>query len=200
MTVTTIKSGSDEQLSGTRKELSTDGSSTSFRGVLATHSRVIEVQHQTVDFHVDFEVFNQNLLDLLGRFNANDVAKAGSDLQDALARLQVAQGKYGLMLFGEGLDHGALFPLIESPARKSIRYHIGNPLIAIKMERKNMGVALYAPLTVLVYELSPGVVRVEYDLPSSMFGQFNDAEIDQVAAALNTKLYVVLLAAAGVSD
>ena len=200
MTDTAIKSGSDEQLNNTRKKLATDGSSTSLGGVPATHSRVIEIQHQTVDFHVDFDSFNRNLLDLLGRFNANDVAKAESNLKDALTRLQAAQGKYGLMLFGEGLDHGALFPLVDSPARKSIRYHIGNPLIAIKMERKNMGVALYAPLTVLVYELSPGIVRVEYDLPSSTFGQFNDADIDQVAAALNTKLYAVLLAAAGVSN
>lgn len=166
------------------------------RGILAMHSQSIEVEHQIIDFHIEFDVFNQNLTGLLGRFDSNDVAIAASNLKDSLERLKEAQGQYGLVLFGEGLDHGALFPLIELPVRKSIRYHIGNPLIAIKMERMNMGVALYAPLTVLVYALSPGVVRVEYDLPSSTFGQFRNAEINQVAAMLNTKLYTLLLTAA----
>ena len=63
-----------------------------------------------------------------------------------------------------------------------------------------MGVALYAPLTVLAYELTPGTVRVEYDLPTSTFGQFEDPEIDKVAAILDPKLYALLLKAAGVSN
>lgn len=68
------------------------------------------------------------------------------------------------------------------------------------MEQKNMGVALYAPLTVLIYEKTPGSVRVEYDLPSTTFGQFRDPDIDKVAAVLDTKLYALLLKSAGMSD
>jgi uncharacterized protein (DUF302 family) len=161
----------------------------------------IQLQHRTVDLAVDFDTFSRNLVSLLGHFNPADVTIAATDLKRGLERLQASQGEQGLMLFdGTHSDHGALFPLVGKPARKSIRYHIGNPLIAIRMEQKNMGVALYAPLTVLAYELTPGSVRVEYDLPTSTFGQFHDPDIDKVAAILDPKLYALLLKAAGVSN
>jgi len=160
----------------------------------------VQIKHRTVDLPVEFDTFNRNLVGLLGRFNPADVTIAATDLKRGLERLQASQGEQGLMLFDGSNDHGALFPLVGQPARKSIRHHLGNPLIAIKMEQKNMGVALYAPLTVLAYELTPGTVRVEYDLPTSTFGQFEDPEIDKVAAILDPKLYALLLKAAGVSN
>src|SRR5450755_685104 len=145
----------------------------------------VQIQHRTVDLAVEFETFNRSLVGLLGHFNPTDVTIAATDLKRGLERLQASQGEQGLMLFDGSNDHGALFPLVGQPARKSIRYHLGNPLIAIKMEQKNMGVALYAPLTVLAYERTPGSVRVEYDLPTSTFGQFHDPDIDKVAAILD---------------
>lgn len=160
----------------------------------------IDIKHQTVDLPVDFDTFNKKLVSLLGHFDPNDTVIATTDLKRGLERLQASQGEQGLMLFDGSNDHGLLFPLIGQPARKSIRHHLGNPLIAIKMEQKNMGVALYAPLTVLIYEKTPGSVRVEYDLPSTTFGQFRDPDIDKVAAVLDTKLYALLLKSAGMSD
>ena len=161
----------------------------------------VQLQHRTIDLPVEFDTFSRNLVSLLGHFNPADVMIAATDMKRGVERLQASQGEQGLMLFdGVHSDHGALFALVGKPVRKSIRYHIGNPLIAIRMEQKNMGVALYAPLTVLAYELNPGTVRVEYDLPTSTFGQFKDPEIDKVAAVLDPKLYALLLKAAGVSN
>jgi uncharacterized protein (DUF302 family) len=45
------------------------------------------------------------------------------------------------------------------------------------MIKNNAGAGLYMPLHLLVYEKLNGKVAVEYDLPSSSFAQFNNAEI-----------------------
>jgi uncharacterized protein (DUF302 family) len=44
------------------------------------------------------------------------------------------------------------------------------------------------PLRVLLYENAEGKTCIEYDKPSSLFGQFGTAEIDAVAAMLDKKL------------
>ncbi|WP_114969435.1 DUF302 domain-containing protein [Rhodoferax ferrireducens] len=168
------------------------------RPVVATTT--VQIQHRTVDLAIDFDTFSRNLIGLLGHYNPADPVIGGSDLKRGLERLKASQGEQGLMLFDSPLDHGVLFPLIGQPARKSFRFHIGNPLIAIQMERKNMGIALYAPLTILAYERAPGSIRVEYDMPSSSFGQFQDADINKVAAVLDTKLHLLLLKAAEVPE
>jgi hypothetical protein len=52
--------------------------------------------------------------------------------------------------------------------------------------------ALYAPLTVLVYETASAAVRVEFDRPSSLFGQFGDPAVTAVAADLDVKLNALI--------
>ena len=47
---------------------------------------------------------------------------------------------------------------------------------------------LYAPLPVLVYENEGGKTCVEYDRPSSLFGQFGNAKVTEVATMLDQKL------------
>jgi uncharacterized protein (DUF302 family) len=56
------------------------------------------------------------------------------------------------------------------------------------MTEYDIRAALYAPLRVLVYEDTQSKVHVEYDLPSSLFGQFHDAKVDVVARELDEKL------------
>jgi hypothetical protein len=43
------------------------------------------------------------------------------------------------------------------------------------------------PLTAFVWEAKPGVVRVEYHLPSWQFGQFGLSEVSALAATLDSK-------------
>jgi hypothetical protein len=51
--------------------------------------------------------------------------------------------------------------------------------------------------TVLVYETSEGLTRIEYDLPSSLIAQFGDAGLTEAAHALDVALARAFSAAAG---
>jgi uncharacterized protein (DUF302 family) len=104
-------------------------------------------------------------------------------------------GSSGFMLFGT-TDHGALLSIF-GVKKKAIQYIVGNPLIAIQMTQHNLAAGLYAPLRVLVYEDNRGRTCLEYDKPSSLFGQFNDDRITTVASLLDRKLEDLIAAAVG---
>ncbi len=84
-------------------------------------------------------------------------------------------------------DHGKLLKIFGTP-RKAKQYVLGNPLIAITMTRHDIRAAGYAPLRMLVYEGDDQSTRVEYDQPSSLFGQFNNPEVTTVGQSLDAKL------------
>jgi hypothetical protein len=44
----------------------------------------------------------------------------------------------------------------------------------------------------LVYEDSQHKTQIEYDLPSSLFGQFNNSEVNVVAKELDLKLETLI--------
>ena len=56
------------------------------------------------------------------------------------------------------------------------------------MPRHAIGASLYAPLRVLIYEADDGKTCIEYDRPSSLFGQFGDERVGRVAAELDQRL------------
>lgn len=93
-------------------------------------------------------------------------------------------------------DHGALLGLY-GQTRDAVQYEIGNPLTASTMTRYGLAAALYAPLRVVIYERDGGGSRIEYDLPSSLFGQLGDARITKVAQGLDVALSRALSLAAG---
>jgi uncharacterized protein (DUF302 family) len=124
----------------------------------------------------------------LGRFDP-DVYKAlaaSEDVEQARAKLEAMAGPSGFMLFGT-TDHGALLRLA-GQKRKAIQYVVGNPLVALQMTQHDLRAGLYAPLRVLLYEDDRGRTCLEYDRPSSLFGQFNDDRIAPVATMLDRKL------------
>ncbi|MEI9916960.1 MAG: DUF302 domain-containing protein [Methylovirgula sp.] len=92
-------------------------------------------------------------------------------------------------------DHGALLKA-QGGARNAIQYEIGNPLTASLMTKHKLQAALYAPLRVVLYENSNGGTTFEYDKPSTLFGQFGDAQVDKVAHDLNQELEQALRRAA----
>jgi uncharacterized protein (DUF302 family) len=65
------------------------------------------------------------------------------------------------------------------------------------MTQHNPAAGLYAPLRVLVYEDNRGRTYLEYDKPSSLFGQFNDDRITTVASLLDRKLEDLIAEAVG---
>ena len=72
--------------------------------------------------------------------------------------------------------------------RKAVQYVVGNPLFALQMTQHDVRASLYAPLRVLLYEDEEGKTCVEYDRPSSLFGQFGNASVTEVATMLDRKL------------
>jgi uncharacterized protein (DUF302 family) len=95
-------------------------------------------------------------------------------------------GPSGFVLFSTS-DHGALLRVVGQRG-KAVQYVVGNPLFAVEMTRHALGAGLYAPLRVLIYEAEDGKTCLEYDRPSSLFGQFGDEPVGRVAAALDQKL------------
>jgi uncharacterized protein (DUF302 family) len=124
----------------------------------------------------------------LGRFDP-DVYKAlavGEDAEGVRARIEAMAGPSGFMLFGAN-DHGALLRLAGQKC-KAVQYIVGNPLFALQMTQHDIRAGLYAPLRVLLYEDEAGKTCLEYDSPSSLFGQFGDDRISPTAAMLDKKL------------
>jgi len=124
----------------------------------------------------------------LGKFDPKvykDVAEDG-DPKAARARIEAMAGPSGFMLFGK-TDHGTLLRIV-GQQRKAVQYVVGNPLFAVEMTRHAIGASLYAPLRVLICEADDGKTCLEYDRPSSLFGQFGDERVSRMAAALDQKL------------
>ena len=131
----------------------------------------------------------------LGRFDP-EVYKAlagGGDAEGVKAKIEAMAGPSGFMLFATH-NHGALLRLA-GQKRKAIQYIVGNPLLAFQMTQHDIRASLYAPLRVLIYENDEGKTCVEYDKPTSLFGQFGNERISPTAAMLDKKLESLVAAA-----
>jgi uncharacterized protein (DUF302 family) len=124
----------------------------------------------------------------LGKFDpsVSQALAAGGAAEAVKARIEAMAGPSGFMLFGK-TDHGALLRTA-GQQRKAVQYVVGNPLFAVEMTRYAIAASLYAPLRVLIYEADDGKACIEYDRPSSLFGQFGDERVNRMAAALDQKL------------
>jgi uncharacterized protein (DUF302 family) len=154
----------------------------------------ISIEHVRLTVDKPFDAFRTAFESQLGRFapSAYEELEHG-DPQAVRASLESMTGSSGFMLFRTS-NHGAVLRLVGKP-RKAIQYLLGNPLIAVEMTRHAIGAALYAPLRVLLYEDGEGTTCVEYDLPSSLFGQFGNEDVDRVAESLDRKLETLIAAA-----
>lgn len=155
-------------------------------------SRTIAVEHVTLTSARSFAQVRSNLERTLPKLDgriveqlaSGDVAKAKA-YDDAGPKLSIFLER----------DHGALLQ-IAGRARNAIQYEIGNPLTASKMSRHRLAAALYAPLRVVLYESDDGTAVFEFDKPSSLFGQFGDAQVTEVARGLDASLEAALRSAA----
>jgi uncharacterized protein (DUF302 family) len=156
-----------------------------------TVSQTIAVEHIRIETKKPFLEVKAALEALLPPLNSNfqtrlqqgDTAGAASELE-GLPELSMFLTR----------DHGGLLR-IAGQVRSALQYEIGNPLTASRMTRHNLGAALYAPLRVALYELQDGTTVFEYDLPSSLFGQFGDEQVTEVGRELDQELETVLLRA-----
>jgi uncharacterized protein (DUF302 family) len=122
--------------------------------------------------HLDYPAFNKRLERGMSEDAARDYMKN-------------IEGPLGLMIFAV-IDHGRLAGLA-GKASGAKQYVVGNPLFALQMTKKDIRAGLYAPLRVYIREDGKKSI-VEYDLPSTLFGQFQNADVDRVARMLDEKL------------
>jgi uncharacterized protein (DUF302 family) len=152
------------------------------------------VAHVRLETNKSFEEVATAFERQLGTFDP-DVRKTATesgDTEAAKARIETMAGPSGFMLFGTQ-DHGALLRLA-GQERKAVQYVVGNPLFALRMTQHDIRASLYAPLRVLIYEDEGGRACVEYDRPSSLFGQFGNDGIGPTAAMLDRKLEALVAA------
>jgi uncharacterized protein (DUF302 family) len=148
----------------------------------------ITVEHLHVVADKPFDQVTKAFEQQLGTFNEETYKSlaAGEDIDKARAKLEAMVGPSGFMLFRTS-DHGALLRLV-GQKKKAIQYLVGNPLFAIQMTQHDIKASLYAPLRVLIYENEEGKTCLEYDRPSSLFGQFGNAKVTEVAKMLDQKM------------
>jgi uncharacterized protein (DUF302 family) len=159
------------------------------------NSTRISVDHVRLTTNKPFGDVTKAFEQQVGRFDP-DVYKAlaeGGDAEGAKAKIEAMAGPSGFMLFATH-NHGALLRLA-GQKRKAIQYVVGNPLFAFQMTQHDIRASLYAPLRVLIYENDERKTCVEYDKPSSLFGQFGNERIGPTAAMLDKKLESLVAAA-----
>jgi uncharacterized protein (DUF302 family) len=165
-----------------------DPSGLAFSGGHPMNIARITVDHVRVVVDKPFDQVVKAFEQQLGQFNPEVYQSliAGGDTEAVRAKLEAMVGPSGFMLFRTS-NHGELLRLV-GQKKKAIQYLVGNPLFAVQMTRHDIRASLYAPLRVLVYENDQGRTCVEYDEPSSLFGQFGNAKVTDVATMLDRKL------------
>jgi len=148
----------------------------------------IAVDHVQVVADEPFDKVSKAFEQQLGQFNPEiyQSLTAGEDADKVRAKIEAMVGPSGFMLFRTS-NHGALLRLA-GQKKKAIQYLVGNPLFALQMTQHDIRAGLYAPLRVLIYENEQSKTCVEYDKPSSLFGQFGNAKVTEVAVMLDRKL------------
>jgi uncharacterized protein (DUF302 family) len=146
------------------------------------------VEHVRLTCAKRFEDVRTALEQQLGKFDpeASRSLTTGQSPNEVRKKLEGMAGSSGFMLFATQ-DHGTLLRIV-GLERKALQFVIGNPLYAIQMTQYALGASLYAPLRMLLYENEKNEVCVEYDLPSSLFAQFHDDRVKQVALSLDRKM------------
>jgi uncharacterized protein (DUF302 family) len=152
------------------------------------HMGKVTIEHVHVETEKPFAEVAAALEARMGKFDpaVYEELRSGADPEAVRTRLEGMAGPNGFMLFRTS-DHGALLRLA-GQTKKAVQYLLGNPLFAVRMTQHNIRAGLYAPLRVLVYEDEGGKTCVEYDRPSSLFGQFGNAKVTEVATMLDQKL------------
>jgi uncharacterized protein (DUF302 family) len=133
----------------------------------------------------------KSAIEKLGRLD--DSVRAllkNNDIEGLRVALKRIAGEDGLAIHYIA-QHGDLLAL-KGEMRPLTAYLIGNVLSAVEMTNVNPAAGLYAPLRVVVYANGQGGTTMEYDRPTSMFGQFKNAEIDAMAQSLDERLLAFL--------
>ena len=153
--------------------------------------RNLTIEHRALECASSFDEVDRALIAALPALKSqlSEVLTRGEKEKVAIARRDWP--KLWLFLVR---NHGEL-TAADGLTAKAMQDEIGNPLTAERITRHVLAAALYAPLRVVLYEDASGRAIFEYDLPSSLFGQFGDERVTQVGRELDAELEAVLQAA-----
>jgi uncharacterized protein DUF302 len=160
---------------------------------VTTSRKAYEVIHVVIEASRPFEKVRLALETIVPPIDPEIPVLLQDGLTDRLRQRLEAAPELSIFLMR---DHGMLLG-IYGKSRKAVQYEIGNPLTASSMTCHQLAAANYAPLRVVLYEPDDGGSCIEYDLPSSLFGQFGDDRVTQVGRGLDDALDRVLRMAAG---
>lgn len=154
---------------------------------------MVLIEHRTIKCSRSFELVHAALIAGVPQL---DPELAGMLARGEREKVEAARRNLPKLWIFSMRDHGSL-TAADGLKSKAMQYEIGNPLTAERMTRHHLAAGLYAPLRVILYEDEGGQATFEYDLPSCLFGQFNDERITSVGFELDADLESALLTAAG---
>lgn len=100
-------------------------------------------------------------------------------------------GESGFMLFVE-LDHGGWLSRFDLE-RRTVRWILGNPLIAITMMRHDITAGLFAPVEILITEnVDRDGATLTYVRPSSLIVVDDNPSLEEAARNLDAKLDLLI--------
>jgi len=126
----------------------------------------------------------------MGRVSTSEIVTlAQTDITEAEFVRTVQErfeGESGFMLFAE-IDHGGWLPKFRIH-RRTVRWILGNPLIAVTMIRHDITAGLFAPVEILVTEAEDGQgTTVTYVRPSSLMVIAENPPLLAMATLLDAK-------------
>jgi len=163
-----------------------------------TEDKVVNGLRTEVTTSLSFDEVLGRLRAQMGQASVQEViALAGLATSEVAYAREVEKrfvGESGFMLFAE-IDHGAWLPKF-GINRRTVRWILGNPLIAITMIRHDITAGLFAPVELLVTE-AEGMqgTMLTYMKPSSLMVVQDNPLLLKAAKALDEK-YDTLVARA----
>ena len=177
----------DRQSAQIPNSAAVSGSIIQRKAILVEHIRIDSIRRYD-DVQAALEALPQFDNRIRGLLRDGEIDRVRSELQ-------AIQGDAHLIIFSIAA-HGDWLQIV-SGKRKAAQYVIGNVLVSTQMTRHRLAAGLYAPLRVMLYENDEGTATIEYDRPSTLFGQYGDERVTAVAKELDRQIYDVLIHAAG---
>lgn len=106
-------------------------------------------------------------------------------VEETIAKLSKMVADNGMMVMGE-LHQGKVLAMTGMKV-KSESIFVGNPTVGKKLFSLDRSAGLAVPFRINVFENEKGQTVVCYLQPSSILGQYDNPEIDEVAAMLDKK-------------
>ncbi|MET3650573.1 DUF302 domain-containing protein [Dyella japonica] len=139
---------------------------------------------------VKFDEVLTRLRSLMGHVNPSEIvtlAQSGITETEFVRAVQERfEGESGFMLFAE-IDHGGWLSTFQIN-RRTVRWILGNPLIAVTMIRHDITAGLFAPVEILVTETEDRQgTMVTYVRPSSLMVIEENPPLLAMATLLDAK-------------